>query len=120
VEAVTVVAARGRLSSALRLPLDQVWPAVGPDHEGQLDLWVGFQPTSKMKAPRWGLTSGDARTSIFEPFAIGTDQRQRPVSTSLFARNFLIGGVPGSGKSYAARVLALGAALDPTVELRIA
>jgi DNA segregation ATPase FtsK/SpoIIIE, S-DNA-T family len=55
-----------------------------------------------------------ARTSVFEPHEFGTDQRQRPVRTTLFARNFLIGGVPGSGKSYGARTLASIALLDPT------
>lgn len=120
VEAVTVIERRGRLSSALRLPVDQVWPAVGPEHAGQLDLWVGMMPASRMGQPRWSLAADNARTSVFEPVEFGTDQRQRPVKTELFARNFLIGGVPGSGKSYAARTLAIAAALDPTCELKIA
>ncbi|MEV4893537.1 FtsK/SpoIIIE domain-containing protein [Nonomuraea sp. NPDC055795] len=120
VEAVKVCEARRALSSALRLPQDQVWPSVGPDHEGQLDLWVGYLPASKMRQPRWSLTADNARTSVFEPADFGSDQRQRPVATELFARNWLIGGVPGSGKSYFARALALAAALDPTVEFRIA
>ncbi|HEX5543604.1 MAG TPA: cell division protein FtsK [Micromonospora sp.] len=120
VEAVTVLERRGRLSSALRLPVDQVWPAVGPEHAGQVDLWVGLAPASKMGQPRWSLAADNARTSVFEPVEFGTDERQRPVTTPLFARNFLIGGVPGSGKSYAARTLAIAAALDPTCELKIA
>lgn len=120
VDAVTVCEARRKLSSALRLPQDQVWPSVGPDHEGQLDLWVGYLPASKMKQPKWSLTADNARTSVFEPADFGSDQRQRPVATELFARNWLIGGVPGSGKSYFARALALAAALDPNVEFKIA
>ncbi|MER6825270.1 FtsK/SpoIIIE domain-containing protein [Streptosporangium sp. NPDC000563] len=120
VEAVSVVEKRGKLSSALRLPIDQVWPIPGPDHAGQLDLWVGYQPASKMRPPKWGILADGARTSVFEPVAFGADQRQRPVSSPLFARNWLIGGMPGSGKSYAARALALVAALDSTVEFKIA
>lgn len=120
VEVTDVLERRGRLSSALRLPVDQVWPSAGPDHAGQLDLWVGFQPSSKMGQPRWSLASDKARTSVFTEWEFGTDQRQRQVRTSLFARNFLIGGVPGSGKSYGARTLAMIAALDPTCELKIA
>lgn len=119
VEAVDVLERRGKLSSALRLPVDQVWPAVGPGHAGQVDLWVGFQPASEMGQPAWSLTAETARTSFFEPFDFGTDERQRPIATTLNARNWLIGGVPGSGKSYGARCLALGAALDPSVELKI-
>lgn len=118
--ATDVMERRGRLSSALRLPVDQVWLTPGPDHEGQIDIWVGYKPASQMGQPAWSLTAASARTSVFEPVEFGTDERQRPITTSLFARNFLIGGVPGSGKSYAARCLALAAALDPTVELKIA
>jgi S-DNA-T family DNA segregation ATPase FtsK/SpoIIIE len=120
VEAVDVCEKREALSSALRLPVDQVWLSVGPDHAGQVDIWVGYQPASKMKPPAWSLLKDGARTSVFEPADFGADQRQRPVATILFARNWLIGGVPGSGKSYFARALALAAALDPTVEFKIA
>ncbi len=120
VEATDVLERRGRLSSALRLPVDQVWPSAGPEHAGQVDLWVGYLPASKMGQPRWSLLAETARTSIFDEHEFGTDQRQRPVTTQLFARNFLIGGVPGSGKSYGARTLAAIALLDPTCELKIA
>ncbi|MEV5689922.1 FtsK/SpoIIIE domain-containing protein [Micromonospora globbae] len=111
---------RDNLAAALRLPVDQVWPEVGPDHPGQVDLWVGYQPSSKMGQPRWALAADNARTSIFEPQPFGTDARQRPVSITLFESNALIGGQPGSGKSYAARTLATIAALDPTCEMKIA
>lgn len=117
--AVKVLEKRDELSSALRLPVDQVWPAAGPDHAGQLDLWVSYIPVSRMGQPKWSLASPTARTSVFEAFDFATDQRQRPIKTKLFARNFLIGGVPGSGKSFAARDLLIGAALDPTCELKV-
>jgi DNA segregation ATPase FtsK/SpoIIIE, S-DNA-T family len=120
VTAVEVIERRDKLSSGLRLPVDQVWPQQGPDHAGQLDLWVGLLPASKMSQPAWSLLRANARTSVFEPAEFATNPRQRPVATPLFARNFLIGGQPGSGKSYAARTLALMAALDPTAELKIA
>jgi S-DNA-T family DNA segregation ATPase FtsK/SpoIIIE len=119
-ETVKVLDRRGMLSSALRLPVDQVWPSAGPDHAGQLDLWVGYQPASKMGKPKWSISAEGATTSVFDPHDFGSDERQRPVKTSLFARSFLIGGQPGSGKSYAARALALMASLDPTVEFKIA
>jgi S-DNA-T family DNA segregation ATPase FtsK/SpoIIIE len=117
--ATEVIERRDRLSSALRLPVDQVWPAAGPGHEGQLDLWVGYLPSSKMGQPRWSLASPTARTSVFDLHEFGTDQRQRPVKTRLFERNFLIGGRPGSGKSFAARTILTIAALDPTCELKV-
>jgi DNA segregation ATPase FtsK/SpoIIIE, S-DNA-T family len=119
VVAAQVLERRESLSSALRMPVDQVWPTVGPDHAGQVDLWVGLLPASKMGQPTWSLASPNARTSFFDPAEFGTDQRQRPVRTALNAVNFLIGGVPGSGKSYAGRTLVIAAALDPIVELKI-
>src|SRR5690606_32748264 len=67
----------------------------------------------------WSILDGRA-VSVFQPVDFGADQRQRPVATVLFERNWLIGGVPGSGKSYFARAIALAASLDPTVEFKIA
>jgi S-DNA-T family DNA segregation ATPase FtsK/SpoIIIE len=119
-EAVRVLERRGGLSSALRLPVDQVWPSAGPDHAGQLDLWVGYQPASRMGRPAWSLAAPAAVASVFDAHEFGTDERQRPVCCELFARSFLIGGQPGSGKSYAARAVATIALLDPTCELKIA
>ncbi len=58
-EAVTVINRRGGLSSALRLPMDQVWPEPGPDHAGQLDLWVGVPASLRHGRP--GLVAGQTR-----------------------------------------------------------
>ncbi|WP_344088956.1 cell division protein FtsK, partial [Luedemannella helvata] len=119
-EAVKILDRRGGLSSALRLPVDQVWPTAGPDHAGQLDLWVGYQPASVMGKPAWSLTAPNAVCSVFDEHEFGSDERQRPVKTSLFARSVLVGGQPGSGKSYMAKALATIGVLDPTCELKIA
>lgn len=119
VTAVKVLERRDGLASALRIPVDQVWPAAGPDHPGQLDLWVGYQPASKMGQPTWSLADDNARTSFFELTEFSSDERARPVETTLFQRSYLIGGQPGSGKSYAARALIAIAMLDPTCELKI-
>jgi S-DNA-T family DNA segregation ATPase FtsK/SpoIIIE len=118
--ATQVMEKRTALSSALRLPVDQIWPDKGPDHDGQLDLWVGYMPSSKMGQPTWELTRRNARTSVFEPAPFATDARQRVVLTTLFETNYLLAGQPGSGKTYAARTLATIALLDPTAELKIA
>src|SRR5262249_32350246 len=120
VEAVDVMEKRGKLSSALRLPVDQVWPTVGPEHAGQLDLWVGYGAAAKMGRAKWVLASPAARTCVFEPIPFGVDQRQRPVATTMFQRNYLIGGQPGSGKTFAGRALVFGVLLDPTAEVWLA
>jgi S-DNA-T family DNA segregation ATPase FtsK/SpoIIIE len=118
--ATKIMEKREGLAASLRLPVDQVWPEVGVDHPGQVALWVGYKPSSRMGQPKWALAADNAVTSVFEPNPFGTDARQRPISTVLFERNFLIGGQPGSGKSYGARTFATIAALDPTCEMKIA
>jgi len=120
VTAVKVLEKREELSSALRLPADQIWPAVGPEHAGQLDLWVGNVPASKMGKPRWALAERTARASFFEPAAFAFTPRQDAATVTLFERNFLLGGQPGSGKSFAARALGTIGLLDPLVELKVA
>jgi S-DNA-T family DNA segregation ATPase FtsK/SpoIIIE len=118
--ATDVLEKRDRLSGALRLPIDQVWPEVGPNHLAEVDLWVGFKPASAMGDPKWALASPNARTSVFEPCPFATDARQRPICITLFEINVLMGGQPGAGKSFGARALATIAGLDPTCELKIA
>ncbi|SCL32256.1 hypothetical protein [Micromonospora inyonensis] len=67
-----------------------------------------------MRQPPWPLLE-EGTTDYFEPFPYGADVRLRPVTWSLAERNSLFGGVPGSGKSLAARNVLLGAVLDPLV-----
>ncbi|NIL59489.1 cell division protein FtsK [Salinispora arenicola] len=118
VEAAEVVARRGKLASAMRLPLDQVWPEPAPGHTGRLALWVGYEPASQMRQPAWPLLSTSAKVDVFTPFAFATTPRLDTVSVDLMFRNWLFGGQPGSGKTFALRDLVLAAALDPRTEIR--
>jgi len=117
VDAAEVVARRPRIASGLRLPVDQVWPQPGGGHAGRLELWVGDEPASKMRQPAWPLLR-DGRVDVFRPFPFATTPRLTAVKAGIIARNWLFGGVPGSGKTFAMRVLVLAAALDARVELR--
>lgn len=113
--AVDMVDARDHLAHGLRLPQDQVWPDVNrTDHPGRLYLWVADRPVNQMKQPVSPLLEGLV-TDYFQPFPFGNDPRMRPVSWRLDERNSLFGGIPGSGKSMAARNVLLGAVLDPLV-----
>ncbi|MGB6165664.1 MAG: hypothetical protein WCF33_09100 [Pseudonocardiaceae bacterium] len=56
---------------------------------------------------------------MFKGVPFGRTLRGDPIMAPLMERNTITGGMPGQGKSSAARVLMLGAALDPTAELRI-
>ncbi|AEB47843.1 cell division protein FtsK [Micromonospora maris] len=118
VEAAEVVARRGKLASAMRLPLDQVWPEPAPGHTGRLALWVGYEPASQMKQPAWPLLASAVKVDVFKPFPFATTPRLDVVSVDLMFRNFLFGGQPGSGKTFALRDLILAAALDPRTEIR--
>jgi S-DNA-T family DNA segregation ATPase FtsK/SpoIIIE len=118
VEAAEVVARRGKLASAMRLPLDQVWPEPAPGHTGRLAMWVGYEPASQMTQPPWPLLSTSARVDVFKAFPFATTPRLDTVTADLMFRNFLFGGQPGSGKTFALRTLLLAAALDPRVEIR--
>ncbi|MCG5464858.1 cell division protein FtsK [Micromonospora sp. MED01] len=118
VEAAEVVARRGRLASAMRLPLDQVWPEPAPGHTGRLALWVGYEPASQMKQPAWPLLSESAKVDVFKAFPLATTPRLDTVAVDLMFRNFLFGGQPGSGKTFALRDLILAAALDARTEIR--
>jgi S-DNA-T family DNA segregation ATPase FtsK/SpoIIIE len=117
VEAADVIARRGRLASAARLPLDQVWPEQGTGHNGRLALWVGQEPASQMRQPAWPLLHSGV-VDVFQPFPFATDPRMNVVTAELMFRNWLDGGQPGSGKTFALRLKVLAAALDPRAELR--
>jgi S-DNA-T family DNA segregation ATPase FtsK/SpoIIIE len=113
--ATDVIAQRDRLAAGFRLPKMQVWPApVDGEHPGRLRVWVADKPVNAMKQPAWPLLKG-GRTDYFKPFPYGFDERLRPVSWRLDEKNSLFGGIPGSGKSLAVRVVLLGAILDPLV-----
>jgi DNA segregation ATPase FtsK/SpoIIIE, S-DNA-T family len=117
VEAADVCARRGRLASGLRLPLDQVWPEPAPGHTGRLALWVGHEPASRMRQPAWPLIR-DGVVDVFKPFPFATDPRMNVIDVELIFRNWLDGGQPGSGKSFALRLKVLAAALGARAELR--
>jgi S-DNA-T family DNA segregation ATPase FtsK/SpoIIIE len=117
VDAVQVIERRSNLASGLRVPVDQVWPETMPKaHPGRLAIWQGYQPASAMKQPAWPMLKG-GKTDIFKPFPFMTDPRLRPVNAALMYRNWLIGAMPGAGKTFSLRLPLLYAALDPTVEL---
>jgi S-DNA-T family DNA segregation ATPase FtsK/SpoIIIE len=70
-----------------------------------------------MKAPPWPLLAG-GRVDVFGSFPFATTPRLDQVNTSLIFRNWLFGGQPGSGKTFALRNLILAASLDPRCEIR--
>lgn len=110
---------RTELASGLRRPLGSVWPEPDPDqHAARLRLWVGQDDMRKVRQAPWPLKrSGQA--SVFEKLPFGTDPRGRVVFVRLIFGNLLLGAMPRQGKTATLRLLLLGLALDPNVELRI-
>ena len=119
VTAAYLIAKRSELASGLRRPLSATWPeGVPEEHEGRVNLWIGFHDITKMKQPKWPLAkSGTA--DIFAGLPFGTDPRMRPVMVPMFEVNWLIGAAPGQGKTAAVRGLCCGVALDPLADMWI-
>ena len=119
VPAGAIVDRRDRLAAGLRRPLSAVWPEGDSDvHEGRLVLWVADKAMSKAKPVPWPLAT-KGTTSLFNEFPIGVDPRGRPVGITLMFASMVIGAQPRMGKTFTARVIMLGAALDPLAELHI-
>ena len=117
VTATQVIERREQLASGLRRPLGAVWPEpVTSEHAGRLELWVGRADVSKAKPAPWPwLRTGGG--DIFAPFPFGTDPRGRRADGHAIEHNWLMGSMPGQGKTSALRVVIAAAALDPTVEM---
>jgi len=111
-----MIAARGKtLAANLGRSALETWPTRG-DEEGILDLFVADKGKLGAGAGEWPLLR-DGVVDVFEGVPIGKAQRGHVITAPLFECNYLAGGRPGQGKTNFARVLTLGASLDPTAEL---
>lgn len=90
-------------------------PKVSP---GRFELFVASKRLDEKKPPQWAWADGKAQ-SFFDGVPVGVDARDRTVVVPLFEANGLIAGATGMGKSFTARLLLMGAALDPNVTLLI-
>lgn len=114
-----LLAKREELASGLRRPLGCVWPERDTEsHAGRLVLFVADRDMRKAKQPRWPLDKAGI-ADVFKPIPFGTDPRGRIVSLKLMFANLLMGAMPRQGKTASLRIILLGLALDPNVELRI-
>jgi DNA segregation ATPase FtsK/SpoIIIE, S-DNA-T family len=98
----------------VRAPLE-VWPAAA-DHAGWVDLWVADPGSAERLAPPYPLLH-DGRADVFDGVPVGVSQRGEVIALALPGANLVYGGLMGQGKSNAARVTMLGAALDPLAVL---
>lgn len=90
-------------------------PRVSP---GRFELFVAAKRLDEKGAPSWAWRGGKQR-SFFDGVPVGVDTRGRDVVVPLFEANGLVAGATGMGKSYSARLLLMGAALDPNVRILV-
>ncbi|TQM43928.1 cell division protein FtsK [Pseudonocardia cypriaca] len=98
----------------MRAPLE-VWPSAG-ERAGYVDLWVADPGSTEKPAPPYPLLN-NGKADVFAGIPLGVSQRGEIIAVALPGANLVYGGLMGQGKSNAARVIMLGAALDPLAEL---
>lgn len=108
---------RAKVATHLYRSTKEVWPTVG-DEAGILDLWIADKGALAEGAGDYPLLD-EGFTDVFKGVPFGKTLRGAPLMAPLMERNTIVGGMPGQGKSAAARVIMAGAALDITAELRI-
>ena len=102
-------------SNLVRQPIE-VWPS--EPKPSVLDLWVAHPNTLSGKVAPWPLLkSGTA--DYFKGVPVAVSLRGQQITAPLFEKNFMIGGIMGTGKSSATRNLLLGAMLDPLVDIDV-
>ena len=99
----------------------EVWPQRQPDADARvLDVWIADKGTMDKPAPPWPLLL-DGEVDVFrDRLPWGVTMRSEQVSVGMLQKHWLVGATSKQGKSTVVRLLALGLALDPTVELHIA
>ncbi|MCA1704950.1 MAG: ATP-binding protein, partial [Actinobacteria bacterium] len=99
----------------------EVWPQRETDTDARvLDLWVADKGTMDKPAPPWPLLA-DGEVDVFrDRLPWGVTMRAEQIMVGMLQKHWLIGATSKQGKSTVLRLLALGLALDPTVELHVA
>lgn len=106
---------RSKLAGALHRATTEVWPTTGSE-AGILDIWIADKGALAEGAGPYPLLT-DGLVDVFKGVPLGRTLRGDEIKAPLMERNTIAGGMPGQGKSSAARAILAGAALDPTVEI---
>lgn len=97
----------------LRKPVE-TWPTEPPNMPGVLDLWVADQGSLNGPVPDWPLLH-EGTTDYFKGVPVAVSQRGDAIIGQLMGKNWIVGGIMGSGKTSIVVALLLGAILDPLV-----
>ncbi len=112
------VKARGAIASGLDVAISQVFITRDPSSHRRHTLWVADRDPLSVGAGRTPLLRCKP-TDVWQPAPFGLDERGNKVSVDLLWNSILIGAQPRQGKTFAARLLALYAALDPYVKITV-
>lgn len=116
VPAEQVVGRKTRLAANLGRAGIEVWPSVGAD-EGLLNLWVADRGALDTGAGPWPWLEVTTPVDVYKGIPVGVTLRGDAVIAPVNGTSWLIGGRPGQGKTTFARLLVMGACLDPTAEI---
>jgi S-DNA-T family DNA segregation ATPase FtsK/SpoIIIE len=117
VTAETIGRRRAQLATGLHRATKEVWPTTGTE-AGILDLWIADKGALAEGAGEYPLLASGL-VDVFKGVPAGRTLRGDAMDAPIMERNTMTGGMPGQGKSTAARGIMAGCALDPTAELRI-
>ncbi|MFE2045928.1 hypothetical protein ACFXAZ_34415 [Streptomyces sp. NPDC059477] len=111
-------------ASALRLKKSQIEMRSDTSedgHEGRFVLWVANEANPYGSKVVSSPLLGETRWDLWQGgVPLGTDPRGGRHTLDLVWSSLLLGGLPGFGKSYLARLIAAGAVLDPSVTIHMA
>lgn len=98
----------------------EVWPQRQPDTDARvLDCWVADKGTMDRPAPPWPLLDDGEFDAFRDRLPLGVTMRSEQIAVGVLQKHWLIGATSKQGKTTVVRLLAMGLALDVTVELWI-
>jgi S-DNA-T family DNA segregation ATPase FtsK/SpoIIIE len=115
-------AVHGKIASGLDVALSQVFLTYDPTSNRRVRMWIADRDPLALPAGRTPLLRNAAQlrpTNIWQPAPFGLNERGELVGLEMLWTSILVGAQPRQGKSFAARSLALYAALDPYVKLTV-
>jgi S-DNA-T family DNA segregation ATPase FtsK/SpoIIIE len=108
---------RAQFAGSLYRATKEVWLKTGSE-ASILEGWAADKGALAEGAGPYPLLD-KGTVDVFKGVPFGKTLRGDPILAPVIGRNTIVGGMPGQGKSSAARVIMVGFALDPTAELRI-
>jgi hypothetical protein len=111
-----VMNVREKIASGLDVHVNQVFLSPDKTSSRRHTLFVTDRDPLAVPVGRTDLLDGKPR-SIWRPVRFGKDERGNLVELYLMWVSVLVGAQPRKGKTFAARLIALHAALDPYVKL---